>query len=487
MSQLQDSILQLVNEELSNSTGVFNHTGDYNINGTLTANTINVSNLIANGGNVFNVGNWSGNLESEINGKGFNWTWAEGSTSLVYRTGGRLWTNGAFDIAPTSSYNIDNVPVLSSGTLGPSITNSSLTKLGTLNSLAVGGDAVLGDFAYFNSSFNRLGIGTDEPNAALNILDNNVDIIIGSPSVNIASMGTYSSHDLAIVTDNLTRITIKNNGVVNIGDPVNGGGSLNVYGTLYASNLQVDNRVERTHPMQFNASSDTPIYGLGIQWVGTGATRQFIMASAPDRLFSTESIDIGENQSYYVNGQVALGANTLGPTITNSSLTKLGALQSLNVTGNAVFIGGIDASQSLVKVQSILINNGANDIEVTPTGITSNTSVAIKSQNSNVVSGDSTQISIGSNTLQSKPVKVFGPLSVNVNNPDPSLQFTVNGDVSIGGKRFTSGPAIPTSGIFNIGDMCWNTRPGPNNYVGWVCITAGTPGQWLGFGMIAAQ
>ena len=48
-----------------------------------------------------------------------------------------------------------------------------------------------------------------------------------------------------------------------------------------------------------------------------------------------------------------------------------------------------------------------------------------------------TEVNVGDTTRKDKPVKVFGPLSVNINNPDPGLQFAVNGDVNIGGKRFT--------------------------------------------------
>jgi hypothetical protein len=485
---INDSIVQLINSELANSTGTFTHTGDYIINGTLNATTINVANLITEQGAAISfTGNWATNLDSQLNGLGFNWTWAEGNTQLIYRAGGRLWTNGMFDMAAGSSYNIDGIPVLSSNSLGSSITNSNLTSIGTLSTLQVSGNANLGDVVFVDSNFNRLGIGTDEPSASLNILDNNVDIVIGSPSVNLAHVGTASNHDLAIVTDNLARITVKGTGQVNIGDPVNGGGILNVYGTLFATTVQTDNRIDRTHPLQFTATPDTSIYGLGMVWSGTGYTRQLIMMGGPDRLWTTENFDLAANQSYMINAQTVLSATGLGPTVTSSNLTSLGALQSLSVTGPATFIGGIDASQSSVKVQSLVLNDGTNSLNFSTTGINVGTSISVSLQQNNIVYADTAQINIGEKTLQSKPVKIFGPLSINVNNPDPTLQFTVNGDVSIGGKRFTSGVSAPATGTFNAGDMCWNSAPGPNSYVGWVCVTAGSPGQWLGFGMIASQ
>jgi hypothetical protein len=479
---INDSILQLISSELANTTGSFVHNGDYTITGTL-----NVANLIAPNTNQGISGNWAGNLESEINGKGFNWTWADGNTQLIYRSGARLWTNGNFDVAAGSSYKIDNIPVLSLNSLGSTVVHSNLTSIGTLSTLQVSGNTNLGDVVFIDSVFNRLGIGTDEPAASLHILDNNVNIVMGSPDVNRAHIGTASSHDLSIVTDNLARITVKNSGEVNIGDPAHGGGILNVYGTLFATAIQTDNRIDRTHPLQFNSTADSSIYGLGLVWSGTGYTRQLVMLNSPDRLWTSESFDIGENQSYMINGQTVLSSNSLGSTITNSNLNVVGPLQHLSVTGPAVFIGGIDASQSALKAQSILLNDGTNSINIEPTGLNFITKVSINTQEHNVVYGDSNQISIGDKVLQSKPVKIFGPLSVNVNNPDPSLQFTVNGDVSIGGKRFTKGTSAPVSGTFDIGDMCWNSNPGAGSYVGWVCVTAGTPGQWLGFGMISTQ
>jgi len=399
----------------------------------------------------------------------------------------KLWTDHDLDLSTGHSYNIDRVPVLTSTGLGATVITSNLTQVGTLQSLAVSGDAELGDFAYFNTTFNRLGLGTDSPVASLNILDNNVDIVIGSPVANLAYMGTNSNHDLVIGTDNLARITVKNSGQVNIGDPVNGGGVLNVYGTLHATTLTSDNRIDRSSPLQFIAGTDSGIYGLGLVWAGSGYTRQLVMLNNPDRLWTSESFDISANQSYMIDSKAVLSETALGPTVTSSNLNVLGALQSLFVTGPAMFIGGVDASQSDAKVRSLLLDDGTNSINITPANINSSSNVSITLQQNNVISANFNQLEIGDKLIQNRPVKVFGPLSVNINNPDPTVQFAVNGDVSLGGKRFTSGASAPTSGSYNTGDICWNLTPTPSNYVGWICVTAGSPGGWLGFGMIANQ
>ncbi|MFB6801741.1 glycosyl hydrolase family 28-related protein [Peribacillus butanolivorans] len=52
------------------------------------------------------------------------------------------------------------------------------------------------------------------------------------------------------------------------------------------------------------------------------------------------------------------------------------------------------------------------------------------------------------------------------------------------GRLITQGSAIPTRGSYTVGDIVYNTIPVEGGYVGWVCIKAGTPGTWKGFGLI---
>lgn len=46
--------------------------------------------------------------------------------------------------------------------------------------------------------------------------------------------------------------------------------------------------------------------------------------------------------------------------------------------------------------------------------------------------------------------------------------------------------AIPTTGTWALGSILWNSAPTAGGYIGWVCITAGSPGTWKGFGLIQA-
>ena len=47
-----------------------------------------------------------------------------------------------------------------------------------------------------------------------------------------------------------------------------------------------------------------------------------------------------------------------------------------------------------------------------------------------------------------------------------------------------NGATAPTTGVYAIGDIVWNTNPQPTGYVGWVCTRDGTPGLWKPFGAI---
>lgn len=44
--------------------------------------------------------------------------------------------------------------------------------------------------------------------------------------------------------------------------------------------------------------------------------------------------------------------------------------------------------------------------------------------------------------------------------------------------------SAPQYGTWKVGDIVHNTNPTAGSYIGWVCITAGSPGTWKGFGLI---
>jgi len=703
---LEGTILHAGSFEIAGSVHVQHN---LNVVGTITADTFNVKNLVTENGSLDSVGNWIYSTEPELNGKGFSWTASDVNLHLQYRTGKRLrLIGGDIDIDDGRSYQIDNTPVLSANELGKTVVHSNLRTIGTLENLKVSGDANLGDFIFVNSTFNRLGIGTEDPNSAISIIDNNVEITIGSPQYNLATIGTHSNHDLGIVTDNIPRITVRSSGEVQVGDANNNSAVMRVYGTIYADNiisnisipqitvfddkisinkvvlkytegsiihagsldvlgsatvqsdLQVKGQIEaprifadtitvkhlitetgapsdlgkwithseaelegkgfnwtwgeggthlsyRTHntlttnahidtentymikgttilsstelgqqvvnskltslgeltsltvkgtstfndsvsignlhinseststitspngisisvgefkgvtinenntvhigspelpadvqifgtlkvdtvitdtkltrssSLIFKSDEENTMYGKGLTWSGDTVYQLMLMAS-PDRLWSTTSFDLGPNQRFMIDGHEVINSTGLGERIQHSNLTTLGNLNSLTVDGEASFKN--------ISTKEITSTSDGNILTINGRGIEGAGSVSVATGNQNVFEADSKQVVIGNIQNTARPVKVFGALSVGINNPDPTVNFAVGGDVSIGGKKFTNGTSAPTNGVFATGDMCWNTAPTRGGFVGWICIVGGTPGEWAPFGAIVAQ
>jgi hypothetical protein len=71
----------------------------------------------------------------------------------------------------------------------------------------------------FNNDTNRLGLGTDSPNASLSVCEDGIEVVIGTKDSVRGFIGTHASHSLDIVTDNSARITIAAGGNIQLGNP----------------------------------------------------------------------------------------------------------------------------------------------------------------------------------------------------------------------------------------------------------------------------
>jgi len=466
-----------------NVTGSLSVTGESVLQtltaGVIVTDTLHVKNLITDQDSVAPNTEWSANTDDDLNGRGFKWKHNTGLTQLIYRSGGRLWNSNSFDVPAEASYMIDSIPVITANSLGSSIVRSNLRQVGQLTSLDVIGDSSIGGFAFFNTVNNRLGLGTSEPSASISIVDNNVEISIGSPVVNLASIGTRSNHDVAIISDNLPRLIVKQNGEVHIGNEANNSSVLRVFGSIYANNIVSDTRLERSTSMEFKSNSDSTIYGKGLVWSGTGSLKHFIMRDAPDRFWSSESIDIDEGKSFCINGNAVLSNSALGDSVVSSNLTSVGQLSSLSVIGDITARSKISAEQVNTPLLTV-----SDNISISNAGISATANFALSVNTLTLIYGDVSEIVIGNKDVAKTPVKVFGQLSVGINNPDPTVSLAVSGNISFNNKKFITGISAPLTGYFNKGDISWNENPAETSYVGWVCVNAGNPGDWKPFGLI---
>ena len=206
----------------------------------------------------------------------------------------------------------------------------------------------------------------------------------------------------------------------------------------------------------------------------------------PDRFLSTESIDIGSGKSYYINTNPVLSETALGPSVVNSSLTSLGPLSELLVSGTSTFGQSIDA-QGGITANVIAISDTNGSINITSSNINTIKNISVSVNSDNVFYADTNSIQLGNNANTSRAINLYGKVGVGVTNVDSNSSLEINGNIRFANKRFLTGTTAPTQGSYLKGDICWNQNPVPGSYIGWVCIVDGAPGQWTSFGSIAQQ
>ena len=437
--------------------------------GVITADTIRVNHIIsdsaaADKGAATTV--FTGKTEKDLDGKGLLFTDGNGSKQFVFKEGNRLWSTMDIDLSRTRSYLIDKIPVLSATTLGSSVVNSNLTKVGELNGLRVSGQVEFDNWVFFNSYNNRIGVNTENPNATFSVLDNNVEIILGSFENDVAFIGTFNSASVDFGTDHKTRMSIKNTGEVVFGNPKYKNANVKIYGRLEVDEI-VTNLNEKNAPIAFKATETNNVYGTGFLWQQDQQNRHLFFSAGPDRIWSTETIDLSDGKWFAINKMLVLSKTTLGSSVSESSLTKVGSLRDLTVEGPAEFKDTLKVNilntQVISSEQSFAIScNAETEFKIVPNG----------------------DIQLGHNDNVNRKVIVYGQLNLNVSNPDPNVDLAINDSMSLNGKKFRVGYGNLKSGQAKKGDIIWNDNPTVEGYIGWVCLKDGSPGNWAPFGRI---
>jgi len=282
-------------------------------------------------------------------------------------------------------------------------------------------------------------------------------------------------------------------------------GGLRVQGDITANSLHVneitaDVRNERNTPLEFTPD-DNGIYGKGLVWTGAGPTKQFVYRANPDRIWTTESIDLNRGSAYKIDNIDLLTVDTLGSSIRRSSLTQVGTLNNLQVSGNLTVDGymfydadserlgfGTDSPNGSISVTS-LETEFVIDVEGESSKIGNWTTDDLQ-----IVTDNTTRITVkangkvdfGRSGRSDARVSVFGKLGVGVNNVGDGVTIASAGAIEVAGTKIMTGTAVPTTGTFRQGDVMYNTNAVATGYVGWVCVREGTPGEWKPFGQIAS-
>lgn len=454
---------------------------DLAVAGEIRAVTMRVDNLIAKTTTELKEPvNWSID-NGGIEGKGLVFKRSKKEIDIfIYKSDpARMYTNLDIELYRGNSFRIDGTPVLTADTLGASITKSSLRKVGRLQDLQVSGDVILGDHIFFDATSARLGIGTDKASAAFSLVDNGIEFAMGSLYENTGNFGTFTSHDFGIITDNVQRVKFGRTGKIEFGDPVANNADVLIHGKLYVKELIVDQRSERTAPLDFKALKGATNYGRGIQFTGHGSNKQFILAAEPDQFLSTEHINLAADKGYLIGGKPVVTADSLGPTVTHSSLTRLGTLTYLHVQGEVNINDAFVVKEGKVILGDAEIDT-CNGLKMSGSSFelcATNQSIKITDEN----------IFLGSKDRPVVHAVVNGKLAIGMQSVGENAHLEIAGGIRFADKLFMVGNKPPVAGTFRKGDIVWNSDPRETGYVGWICVREGNPGIWRGFGQIGIE
>lgn len=143
----------------------------------------------------------------------------------------RFFISESIELAKNKAVTIAGVKVLDTNELGPTVVKSNLKEVGRLRGLLVDGSVVIDNYIFYNSSSNRLGLGTNEANAAISVAEMGIEVMLGTSDQSHGIVGTYASTDFDIVTDNIPRLTVKANGNIDLGNS-NKSSQVRVHGKL---------------------------------------------------------------------------------------------------------------------------------------------------------------------------------------------------------------------------------------------------------------
>ena len=119
-------------------------------------------------------------------------------------------------------------------------------------------------------------------------------------------------------------------------------GDFQVDGTTTTVNSTTVEVTDKNILIANGAANDAAANGGGITIESGEGNKTFQFEATGDNLGSSENLNIASGKVYKVNNVETLSATTLGSAVVNSSLTNVGTLTGLTVSGNASIEGNVD-------------------------------------------------------------------------------------------------------------------------------------------------
>jgi len=266
-------------------------------------------------------------------------------------------------------------------------------------------------------------------------------------------------------------------------------GDLQVDGTTTTVNSTTVNIVDKNIQVATGSANDAAANGGGITIASGDGNKTFQFEATGDNLASSEHLNIASGKSYKINNTSVLNATTLGSGVVNSSLTNVGTLTSLDVSGLAgigsLTVAGVSTFSNNINlpdsVSAVFGTNGnasithTNNFTITETtdnlniiNQADNKDVNIKSDNGSggVINYFQADGSTGEAKLYHYGTEKFKTIStgINVTGNVVSDGLVVDGNSDLNGRLDVDGVAgIGSLTVAGVSTFSSNVRLGDNN------------------------
>ena len=189
--------------------------GDFTVKGNLVADTIQAQQMFVEQKHNTSIEFHGANGSLDM--LGLQWKDSERTKLFAWRDrSDGFYSSNNIDLHRDASIMIDNIPALSATHLGEMVEHSNLRTVGVLENLTTVGDLNIDEgFVTWDSGSMRFSIGNEIPNGQLSVASNEAEFVV-DPFFDTVKVGTYSTSNLEIITDDTTRISIKKTGGVNV-------------------------------------------------------------------------------------------------------------------------------------------------------------------------------------------------------------------------------------------------------------------------------